>query len=220
MGVSSPQASAMSKSSAATQKQMSPLEKMPPELRRNLFTNLLKADIVRQAPDRYLIRPYYFHNAVLSVSNKMQNEAHEVLYRENHLVTISSDRETIVTCITNHKVTTVYQKPQLRTRFKNNIIRLHIKFPWVNTQGNTKVLASFIILAQDLPIFTRLLHILDVTNSGTRRQRNFNFLIKSTDACPPSLAIRKTLLKVRHFRVPPSFRHFSLTSASCFTTFI
>lgn len=61
------------------------------------------------------------------------------------------------------------------------------------------------MLAQDLPGFTRLLHILDVTNSGLRPQPNFNFRIESTNADPPSLALQKTLIEVRHFRVTIPF---------------
>lgn len=199
------QSSTLPKSTAATQKQMSPLEKITSELRRKIFTRLLTADNVRQPPDRYLVRPYRLHTAVLSVSKKIHGEAHEMLYRENHFVTISSDWEMNFTCTTNHEVTTVCQKPQLVARFKNNIMRLHIKFPWAKTQGNTKVHASFIMLVQDLPSFTRLLYILGVTNSRIRPQLNLNFRIEPTDAGSPSLAIQKALLEVRHFGVTPSF---------------
>lgn len=149
--------------------------------------------------------PYRLLTAVLSVSKKIHGEAHEMLYRENYFVTISSDWEMNFTYMTNHEVTTVCQKPQLVARFKNNIMRLHIKFPWAKTQGNTKVHASFIVLVQDLPSFTRLLYFLGVTNSRIRPQLNLNFRIEPTDAGPPSLAIQKTLLEVRHFGVTPFF---------------
>lgn len=89
-------------STAATQEQMSPLAKISPEIRRKIFTHLLKADSIWQSPDRYLVREYRFHSAVLSVSKKIHDEAHEMLYSENHLVTISSNWELIFTCTINY----------------------------------------------------------------------------------------------------------------------
>ena len=84
-------------------------------------------------------------------------------------------------------------------------MRLHIKFPWANNQGNHKILANFIMLAQDLPSSTRLLHILHLTNSGTRSHLKFNFRIEPIGAGAPSLAIQKILLEVRHSWVTLSF---------------
>lgn len=188
-----------------TMKTPTTLESIPIELRRQIYTHLLKADHVRQLPNKFLICSYRFETAILSVNKKIHQQASDILYNENQFVTISCDWDIILTVMSNHEVAIVCGEPNLVGRFKKNIMRLHIKFPWAcykpessglgSKKKTGKVLESFIILADDVPSFTRMLHIMNMTNGGEMQVTKYLFRIEPTSTGPPSLNLQKNLLE-------------------------
>lgn len=179
-------------------------ERLPIEIRRQIYSSLLTADKVRQPPDKLLVCSYHFDVAILCVNRKIYQEASDMLYNDNRFVVVSCDWEMIFTIMSNHEVATVCKDQKLVARFKRNIMRLHIKFLWaIHNPNNTeftnkqsgKVLKSFIIMANDLPIFTRMLHIMNMTNGGDRQNTKYNFRIEATPARLPGLELQRTLLE-------------------------
>lgn len=63
---------------------LSAFEKLPLEIRRNVYAKLLKAENVRQDPNYLLVRKYKFKTAILGVNRAIHREAYEVLYHDNH----------------------------------------------------------------------------------------------------------------------------------------
>lgn len=82
-------------------------------------------------------------------------------------------------------------------------MRLHIKFFWAqhenkNAGANQKsgnVLESFLILADDLPTFARMVHIMNMTNGSETQNTKYLIRMESTPAGAPSLSLQKTLLE-------------------------
>ncbi|KAL8758143.1 MAG: hypothetical protein Q9184_004011 [Pyrenodesmia sp. 2 TL-2023] len=127
------------------------LDRLPVEIQRNIYINLLKADYVRQPPDQYLVRNYRFYTAITSVNKRVHAIARSILYKENSFIVVSCDWEAFLTTMTNHEVAVVSATRDHVARFKNHVMRLHILFPWAYNAGehgsasNADVLESFII---------------------------------------------------------------------------
>lgn len=181
------------------------LEGLPIELRRKIYSHLLISNKVRQPPNEHLICYYRFETAILRVNKKIHLEASHMLYNENTFITVSCDWGMILTVMKNHEVAILCDKPKLVARFKKNIMRVHIKFSWSRTwkasqnEPTTKqsgnVLESFLILADELPNFTRMLHIMNMTNGGDRQKSKYLFRMESTSTGTPSLSLQKSLLE-------------------------
>ena len=180
-------------------------EGLPIELRRKIYSHLLISDKVRQPPNEHLIRYYRFDTAILCVNKKIHLEALDMLYNENTFITVSCDWDQIFIVMKNHEVAVLCEKPKLVARFKKNIMRLHIKFSWSQkwkaTQSgptnkkNGNVLESFLILADELPKFTRMIRIMNMTNGGDRQNTKYLFRMEPTSAGAPSLSLQKRLLE-------------------------
>ena len=175
------------------------------EIRRKIYSHLLISDKVRQPPDQHLIRYYRFETAILCVNKKIHLEASHMLYNENTFITVSCDWDLIFTVMKNHEVAILCDKPKLVARFKKNIMRLHIKFSWSQKSKATRVgptnkkssnvLERFLILADELPNFTRMVHIMNMTNGGDRQNTKYLFRMESTSSGAPSLSLQKRLLE-------------------------
>lgn len=177
------------------------LDKVPTEIQRKIYINLLKADHVRQPPDEYLVRSYHFHTAILSANKRIYQIAHPILYQENHFIVVSCSWEVVCETMTNHEVATVSAKRDLVARFKKHVMRLHVAFSWAYHKGEhgnkskSAVLKSFIILQDDLHKFIRLLHILGLSNGGTTSAYNLTLRIEEPTTGAPDERVQKLLLE-------------------------
>jgi len=100
-------------------KALSPFEKLPVELRRKIYDDLLKANLVRQPPDHFLVCNYHFQTAILRVNKQIHREAHVTLYRDNRFIVASCNWESIYKVMANHEVAAIAcDKPKLVSNFK------------------------------------------------------------------------------------------------------
>ena len=128
-----------------------------------------------------------------------------MLYNENTFIIVSCDWEMIITVMKNHEVAILCHKAKLVARFKKNIMRLHIKFSWsqkwratqngpANKQSGND-LEGFLILADELPNFTRMLHIMNMTDGGDRQKSKYHFRMEASSAGAPGVSLQKSLLE-------------------------
>lgn len=97
----------------------SAMEKLPLELRRQIYHELLKAENVRQPPNKHLVRDYRFETAILRVNKRLHGEAYDVLYGGNTFVVVSCNWAMITTILTEHQVATLARSsPKLVANFK------------------------------------------------------------------------------------------------------
>ncbi|KAL8825682.1 MAG: hypothetical protein Q9170_007701 [Blastenia crenularia] len=176
------------------------LDKLPTEIQRNIYINLLKTDCVRQPPDEYLVRSYCFHTAILSVSKRIHEIASSILYQENCFVVISCNWEAIFETMTNHEVAIVCAERNLVARFKRHSMRLHVTFAWAykgdhGNKAKSGVLKTFIIVHNDLQSFVRLLHILGLSNGGSMPAYKLALRVEKSTAPSPGLPFQKKLLE-------------------------
>lgn len=98
---------------------LSTFEKLPVEIRRKIYDNLLKANRVRQPPDQYLVCNYHFQTAVLGVNKQIYREAHDTLYKDNRFIVVSCNWELISKVMINHEVAALAcGKSKLVSNFK------------------------------------------------------------------------------------------------------
>lgn len=100
-------------------KKLSTFEKLPVEIRRKIYDELLKADRVREPPDQFLVCDYHFKTAILGVNKQIYREAHETLYHDNCFIVVSCNWEWIYKVMANHEVAAIAcDKPKLVAEFK------------------------------------------------------------------------------------------------------
>ncbi|KAL8994244.1 MAG: hypothetical protein Q9188_007120 [Gyalolechia gomerana] len=148
------------------------LDKLPTELQQAIYVNLLKADCVRQPPNQYLFRPYKFRTAILLVSKRIHYIAHDVLYKGNRFIVVTSDWEMIPGALIMYQVAFVPAKRHLVTSFEQHVMRLHLAFASKNfrykhnNKARSAVLQIFIMPQNELPSLIRMLHMLDLCYGG------------------------------------------------------
>ncbi len=100
-------------------KGLSTFEKLPVEIRRKIYDDLLKANRVRQPPDHLLVCNYHFQTAVLGVNKQIHREAHDTLYQDNRFIVVSCNWELISKVMANHEVAAIAcGKSKLVSSFK------------------------------------------------------------------------------------------------------
>jgi len=107
-------------------KGLSTFEKLPVEIRRKIYGELLKANRVRQPPDHLLVCNYHFQAAILGVNKQINREAHDMLYQDNRFIVVSCNWEMICEVMGNHEVAAIAcSKSKLVSSFKVAGLMLH-----------------------------------------------------------------------------------------------
>ncbi|KAL8974173.1 MAG: hypothetical protein Q9197_001594 [Variospora fuerteventurae] len=147
------------------------LNRFPVEIQRNIYANLLDSDSVRQQPDRHLIYSYRFDTAILSGLTRRAvhgQQAHRrVTQLGNHAESFEPSR-----CFRY-----IHQHESNVAWFRQYFHRLHIAFPpsfKINnsdqiTPWEISVLASFLLLQNDLDRLARMLNILSFKTQSDKR---------------------------------------------------
>ncbi|KAI4092449.1 MAG: hypothetical protein LQ339_007930 [Xanthoria mediterranea] len=159
------------------------LDRLPTEIQRLIYVNLLKADLVREPPDEYLLRSYRFQTAILSVSRRIHAVAHPILYQENHFVVMSGNYAgDMVESLMGNRVAIISAEPATVARFNRHVARIHIHYPFETDQNNcpkpNEVRHSFIVLHSELPGVVQLLKTMDAMMKGATAAYRIKFRIE------------------------------------------
>ncbi|KAL8937225.1 MAG: hypothetical protein Q9216_004534 [Gyalolechia sp. 2 TL-2023] len=148
------------------------LDKLPAEIQREIYSNLLKADRVRRPPNQSLARRYRFSTAILRVNKRIYQIAYNILYQENRFILVTSDWEVIFGAMIMYRVGCVHAKRNLVKRFGPYVMRLHLacasknfKHP-IHHEAGSDVLQIFIVPQSELPNLVNMLCILDTCYGG------------------------------------------------------
>ncbi|KAL8712727.1 MAG: hypothetical protein Q9225_006887, partial [Loekoesia sp. 1 TL-2023] len=180
------------------------LDKLPAEIQRLIYVNLLEADYVCQPPNEYLVRSYHFHTAILFANKRINEIAHPILYHENHFVLVSCNFDKIFEDMEKHGVAAVSKKRNLVARFKHHSMRVHVVFPWAEPQlyeadilihNKSTILRSFVTLRNELYRFVSLLQILSLSKYDCARSTSLTLRIEGQAAGTPHLGLQKLLLE-------------------------
>ncbi|KAL8903057.1 MAG: hypothetical protein Q9207_004189 [Kuettlingeria erythrocarpa] len=145
------------------------LDRIPVEIQRNIYAYLLDSDSVRQRPNKHYLRSYRFETAILSVNRHIYQISHDVLYRDNIFIVVSCNWKAMTRFLYLHGVAELSINESNVSAFRQHFLRLHIAFPpsfkiieygHQRTPPEDSVLASFLLLQDDLDRFVRMLNLL------------------------------------------------------------
>ncbi|KAL8926001.1 MAG: hypothetical protein Q9208_003142 [Pyrenodesmia sp. 3 TL-2023] len=175
------------------------LDRLPVEIQRNIYANLLTAEEVRQPPDRCMIHSYAFQTAILRANKRIHDIAYPMLYGENHFAVVSGNWSGVLESLKHHAVAIITSTPNIVARFTKHVLRLHISYPYTDCHhGAAKpndVRESFIILHRELPHFVRLLQVLDMRLTGGTSAYKLKFRIEGKGAGAAGLRVQKSVLE-------------------------
>ncbi|KAL8828426.1 MAG: hypothetical protein Q9170_006607 [Blastenia crenularia] len=181
------------------------LDKLPAEIQRLIYVNLLKADYVRQPPDEHLVRLYKFYTAILLVNKRITDIAHRILYQENYFVVVSCNFHGIYSAVEEHGIAAITKKPKSMSRFKQHIMRVHVVFPWaepilyqmddLRVLKKTAAVKSFLTIHHELQGFVRLLQTLSWSNYGCTRSIRIVFQMNGQETGPIQSRVQKLVLE-------------------------
>ena len=100
----------------------SPIEKLPAEIFKSICIHLLKANHVRRP------KGYRFEVNIMRASKKLHARAREVLYSQNHFVTIRCGHPALLALLTTFRVPIIC-KDKARIRGCNSFLELEVFFP-------------------------------------------------------------------------------------------
>ncbi|KAL8668339.1 MAG: hypothetical protein Q9168_007026 [Polycauliona sp. 1 TL-2023] len=175
------------------------LDRLPTEIQRLIYVNLLKGDLVRGPPDENLVRSYRFHTAILSVCKSIHAIAHRILYQENHFAVVSGnyDYGWMIQTLKVHRVAIISAKPAIVARFKHHVVRIHIAYPFEDTQYKypkpNEVRHSFVALHSELPDMVRMLQTMDAVTNGSTNAYRIKFKMEKPHSMVAPLAQRLVL---------------------------
>ncbi|KAL8995775.1 MAG: hypothetical protein Q9169_004563 [Polycauliona sp. 2 TL-2023] len=168
------------------------LDRLPTEIQRLIYVNLLKADLVREPPDECLVRPYPFHTAILSVSKRIHAIAHRILYQENHFVVVSGNHGKVVSTLKDFGVAIVSTKSATVAQFNHHMVRIHLAYPFSDSDDENpkhNVLRhSFIVLHDELPGVVQMLKTIDAMRTGATNAYQIKFRIEIPKGKPNQTA--------------------------------
>jgi len=103
-------------------KQLSRLEKLPVEISRKIYKEILLANNVQQSPNGKMIWVYSLEPALLATSKQIHKVAWPILYHENRFIVASCAWSGIFTSMENHQVAAIAcTKPNAVARFSVSI---------------------------------------------------------------------------------------------------
>jgi hypothetical protein len=164
---------------------MSPLERLPVFVRKEILRYLLLADRVRLPPNHLMIEHYSFEVVVLRLSRTISADATAVLYEENKFIKVDDYFCQAEDAMLNHETPffALKKKPFRQhvatITWKPSSVREHLQ----TSKGKMTVL----ILLQDIPKFTRLLRVLDLANF---MGYEFNFALHQPPTASSTLALK------------------------------
>ncbi|KAL8752104.1 MAG: hypothetical protein Q9184_005843, partial [Pyrenodesmia sp. 2 TL-2023] len=175
------------------------LDRLPIEIQRNIYANLLSSEEVRQPPDQCMIRSYAFQTAILRANKRIHDIAYPMLYRENHFAVVSGNWSGFIVSMRHYGVAIVTAMPTIVARFTEHVMRLHISYPTTDCRNRdavpNDVRESFIILHQELPHLVRLIQILDLTWTGGSYAYKLEFRLERSRAGAAGLRHQKLVFE-------------------------
>lgn len=173
----------------STQPQLSGFEKLPQELRDEIYGYLLVSTEVKEA------LTYRFHTAILATNRRISEEAQEVLFRQNTFIVVSTNWSFLapfmkfegVAMISNHGVKTITQ----------HHLSVIVDITGIQSLQRTLVdeMDSFLIVAEDLPLFTRYLGMMNLVHGATSGGFRVKLEVRATKLGNRRPALQKRLLE-------------------------
>lgn len=157
-------------------------ERLPQVVQSEILRYALVAERVRQPPNKFLVEHYAFEASVLRLNSTISKEALQVMYTENAFVKVDWFFNQAPAALTNHEVPFF----KLDRPLAHHIAEITIISDMARTHLQTKEAYTFLLVLEDMPKFTRLLRILDLSNF-----MGFHFSFK---LCQPPLHSSKPAL--------------------------
>lgn len=187
----------------------SALEKLPTELQQNIYNHLLKIDCVCQQPKRYGGRPYRLHTEILLVNRQTHQIAHDVLYKDNRFILVTSDWAAIQWAMPRYKVAAMRIRRRFMRSFEQHVMRVHVARALkdlpeqVIDQHNTSRLRTYLMTQNELPYLLHVLHVIDLFYGSMVCPFSITIRINRSVTCTSDLEFQRKLLEPFHLLTSP-----------------